>query len=87
MAGIKVMSGTTANTPVAEYRVETEADVLNLPTTTEQGKAEWCNSGPLPPIGSVCFVIEGFKVYFLSSDGWVSEDGVVNVETWQGGSY
>lgn len=73
MAGIKAMTGTTANVPLVEYRVDSESDVANLPTTTEQGKADWCNSDILPPLGSTCFVMDSLKVYFLTSQGWVSE--------------
>lgn len=70
MAGIKVMNGDSYNVPVAEFRVDTEADVDLLPTTTEQGKADWCDDGHLPPVGSVCLVMETGNVYFLKSTGW-----------------
>lgn len=71
MAGVLISYGSSYNVPIAQFRVETRADVDLLPTTKEQGKADWCKVTTLPPVGSECFIIDEREVVFLTSQGWV----------------
>lgn len=71
MAGVLISCAGRYNVPIANFRVETRADVDLLPTTKEQGKADWCKVTALPPIGSECFIIDEREVVYLTSQGWV----------------
>lgn len=73
MAGICSHFRGKVNVDLAEFVVDTEDEVRDLPTTTEKGKGVFEKFDHLPPIGSICTVgNEGgdLIIYELFSFGW-----------------
>ena len=73
MSGICLRYGDRPNVGIFEFVADTEAEVQDLPTTTEHGKGVFANYKQVCPIGSTCTVGNpdgDVKVYMLFSFGW-----------------
>ena len=76
MAGTCMKYADHPNSGVAEYCVDTAAEIDLLPTMTEKAKGKFADNADfdnLPAMGRVCVVGNGegdILYYMLFSDGW-----------------
>lgn len=69
MAGKRIKKGDQFEIQVHEFKVDTPNDLENLPTMTDEGKFDWCDTYT-SPYGSNATVISTGEVYILNDEGW-----------------